>query len=221
MSSRLSEFSQQFLQARWTELNRRYFRGALPPIPILWSPRLTASMGLFSSRFGPRTKVTDGGKADADSRVIRLSFPLFRQLYQQGSHAREDSHAREELIGTLAHEMNHQWQSDILKRRPNHGADFRRMMHQINKDGLQITVYHALRQEVDAFARYVWRCQQCGYIYRRQRRTIQPRRHQCGACRGRLRELKLSEAGHHSSLPQRHDADQSMERSSSQLMLDF
>jgi len=98
----------------------------------------------------------------------------------------EPSH---ETVMTLAHEMIHQWQYDILKRRPNHGADFRRMMDQMNRDGLGITIYHSLGKEVAALAKYAWRCQHCGCLYQRQRRTIQPRRHFCGACRGPLREL--------------------------------
>jgi predicted SprT family Zn-dependent metalloprotease len=93
---------------------------------------------------------------------------------------------------TLAHEMIHQWQYDILKRRPNHGMDFRRMMTRMNQDGLGITIYHSLGKEVAALAKYAWRCQQCGSIYRRQRRTIQPRRHFCGSCRGPLRELPVT-----------------------------
>jgi predicted SprT family Zn-dependent metalloprotease len=174
----------EYLQATWAQLNRRYFRNALPPIPIRWSSRLTASLGLFYSRSGPRTRVIHGGKSDSDHRVIRLSLPLFRQLFQ------ERRQGDEELIATLAHEMIHQWQYDILKRRPNHGADFRRMMQRMNQDELGITVYHSLGREVDALARYVWRCRQCGNTYHRRRRTIQPRRHRCGACRGPLQELR-------------------------------
>jgi predicted SprT family Zn-dependent metalloprotease len=206
----------EYLQATWAELNRRYFRNALPPIRIVWSSRLTASMGLFYSRVGPRTRVNTDHRTDFDRRVIRLSLPLFRQLHTQ------HLYGNEELIGTLAHEMIHQWQYDILKRRPDHGADFRRTMRRMNQDGLRITVYHSLHQEVDAFARYVWRCQQCGYLYRRQRRTIQPRRHQCGACRGSLREVKLSDAGRRSSSPPlRYGTGRGMARTSEQLVLDF
>jgi predicted SprT family Zn-dependent metalloprotease len=206
----------EYLQATWAELNRRYFRNALSPIPIVWSSRLTASMGLFYSRVGPRTSVNTEHRTDFDRRVIRLSLPLFRQLHKQ------HLHGNEELIGTLAHEMIHQWQYDVLKRRPNHGADFRRMMRRMNEGGLRITVYHSLHQEVDAFARYVWRCQQCGYLYRRQRRTIQPRRHECGACRGSLREVKQPEAGHPVlSLPPHRRRGQGTVRSSEQLVLDF
>ena len=53
---------------------------------------------------------------------------------------------------TLAHEMIHQWQYDILKRRPNHGQDFRRMMARMNLDGLGITIYHSLGKAVTALA---------------------------------------------------------------------
>jgi predicted SprT family Zn-dependent metalloprotease len=206
----------EYLQAAWADLNRRYFHGALPPISILWSSRLTASMGLFYSRVGPRNRVNTEHMSNPDRRVIRLSLPLFRQLHTQ------PPHSDKELIGTLAHEMIHQWQYDILKRRPNHGAEFRRMMHRMNQDGLRITVYHSLHQEVDAFARYVWQCQRCGYLYRRQRRTIQPRRHRCGACRGPLLELKLSDASRRSSSrPPRHGTGRGTARTSDQLVLNF
>jgi predicted SprT family Zn-dependent metalloprotease len=100
-------------------------------------------------------------------------------------------HQDHETLTTLAHEMIHQWQYDILKRRPNHGTDFRRMMTRMNEEGLGITIYHTMGKEVAALAQYAWRCQRCGSIYRRQRRSIQPRRHSCGTCRGPLRELAV------------------------------
>jgi predicted SprT family Zn-dependent metalloprotease len=77
-----------------------------------------------------------------------------------------------------------------LRRRPNHGPDFLRKMTEMNRDGaLAITTYHSLQNEVLTFARFTWRCRQCGHLYRRQRRTIQPTRHHCGICRGALQEL--------------------------------
>jgi hypothetical protein len=63
-------------------------------------------------------------------------------------------------------------------------------MTEMNRDGaLSITIYHSLQKEVLALTRFAWRCRQCGRVYRRQRRTIQPRRHHCGICRGLLQEL--------------------------------
>jgi predicted SprT family Zn-dependent metalloprotease len=109
---------------------------------------------------------------------------LLHQVVQRSEYGKQ------EIVSTLAHEMIHQWQYDILKRRPNHGANFLRKMTEMNRDGaLAITIYHSLQKEVLALARFAWRCQQCGRVYRRQRRTIQPRRHHCGICRGLLQEL--------------------------------
>ncbi len=188
MSALLS--SPESLLTIWTELNRRYFQDALPPIPIEWSRRLTSSAGMFVCRIGPRHAFPQATDEDRRRRCIRLSAVLLQI---------NDPHQHHETVMTLAHEMIHQWQYDILKRRPNHGLDFRRMMARMNQDGLGITIYHSMGKEVAALTKYAWRCQQCGSIYRRQRRTIQPRRHFCGACRGPLRELAVV---HHEPQPE-------------------
>ena len=111
--------------------------------------------------------------------MIRLSAPLLRNQPES------------EIIRTLAHEMIHQWQYDVRKRRPNHGSDFREMMAIMNGDGLGITVRHSLDHQVEALNKYAWECSRCGKAYHRQRRTISPRRHQCGKCRGPLMEISL------------------------------
>jgi predicted SprT family Zn-dependent metalloprotease len=166
------------LQTRWQHLNKRYFSGSLPSIAIVWSPRLTSSVGMFASRGGTRTSTGQG------SREIRLSLPLFVKL------ADRTPYAEQELLNTIAHEMIHQWQFDLLKRRPDHGLAFLRKMTEMNRTGeVAITTYHSLEQEVLALSRFTWRCADCGRIYRRQRKTIQPGRHRCGVCRGILHEL--------------------------------
>jgi predicted SprT family Zn-dependent metalloprotease len=106
--------------------------------------------------------------------------------------AERTPYAEQELLNTLAHEMIHQWQFDVLKRRPDHGLDFLRKMTEMNRSGeVAVTRYHSLQHEVLALSRFAWRCKNCGRIYRRQRKTIEPRRHQCGGCRGALQELRL------------------------------
>jgi hypothetical protein len=68
--------------------------------------------------------------------------------------------------------------------------EFLRKMTQINRTGeVAITTYHSLEKEVMALSKFAWRCQDCGRLYRRHRRTIQPKLHQCGSCRGTLQEL--------------------------------
>lgn len=176
------------LLAVWNDLNARYFDGDLPPIALVWSGRLTSSVGMFVSRTGPRSSWAENAPSKTPKREIRLSVPLLRPLLA-GS-----PYGWNELVSTLAHEMIHQWQYDILKRRPNHGPDFLRKMREMNRDGtLAVTVYHTLKKEVQALSRFAWRCGRCGRIYRRQRRTIQPRRHHCGSCRGSLQEVSSSD----------------------------
>jgi predicted SprT family Zn-dependent metalloprotease len=176
-------WSAERLQQQWARLNERHFEGRLPTIAIVWSRRLTASVGMFVSRGGPRGRGTEPGRRH---REIRLSLPLLERLAQRSAYAEQ------ELLNTLAHEMIHQWQFDVLKRRPNHGLAFMRKMTDMNRTGeVAITLYHALQHEVAALSRFAWRCRQCGRVYRRQRRTIEPARHHCGQCRGSLQELRL------------------------------
>jgi predicted SprT family Zn-dependent metalloprotease len=176
----------------WNELNGRYFAGLLPPIDLVWSRRLTSSVGMFISRRGPRPRLDQEGLRPPSKREIRLSLPLLHQA----THTSE--YGEQEIVNTLAHEMIHQWQYDSLKRRPNHGPDFLRKMTEMNRDGtLAITIYHSLQKEVLALTRFAWRCRQCGQLYRRQRRTIQPRRHHCGICKGSLQELNPSHVNRH------------------------
>jgi len=163
------------LRAHWTDLNGRYFDGGLPPIDIVWSARLTSSAGMFVSHTGPRSR--EDGHDGRARRLIRLSTPLLQNLFER------------ELLTTLAHEMIHQWQFDVRKRRPDHGHDFLEKMEAMNRDGLKITIHHTLDAEVSAFMTYAWRCLECGQDYQRQRRTIRPKDHRCGACRGPLGEV--------------------------------
>ncbi len=167
------------LQTLWQGLSLRYFENRLPAISIEWSSRLTASTGLFVSEVGPRSRWVSSAYRHGSARVIRLSSLLLRHQ------------SEEEIRRTLAHEMIHQWEFDIRKRRPSHGQEFRMMMDRMNRDGLGITVRHQLDEVVGARNRYAWQCLHCGMDYHRQRRTIIPSRHICSRCGGTLVERDL------------------------------
>ena len=204
------------LNTLWGDLNSRYFDSALPPIDLVWSRRLTSSAGMFVSRAGPRSSWTGNVLHKSPKREIRLSLPLLTPLLSSSAFGRN------ELVSTLAHEMIHQWQYDILKRRPNHGPDFLNKMTEMNRDGqLAVTIYHSLDQAVLALSRFAWRCGQCGRIYRRQRRTIQPRRHHCGSCRGALHELPASDITRHLAATSTRSARSMAVDPVGQLELDF
>ncbi len=163
----------------WQDLACRFFENRLPAITIEWSVRLTASAGLFVSEVGPRSRWVSSAYRHGAARVIRLSAPLLR------------GQPESELLGTLAHEMIHQWEFDIRKCRPSHGPMFREKMDEMNRAGLGITIRHQLNETVEALNRYAWQCIRCGMAYHRQRRTIVPARHFCSRCRGALVEVAL------------------------------
>jgi len=170
------------VQAMWQSLAHRFFENRLPPITIEWSKRLTSSAGMFVSQVGPRSPWVSRDYRQGAARVIRLSAPLLRHQPE------------EELRRTLAHEMIHQWQFDIRKHRPSHGAEFREMMHRMNAEGLGVSVRHQLETAVQLRIRFAWQCLQCGMAYHRQRRTIIPSRHICSRCRGKLVEVEWQQA---------------------------
>lgn len=172
------------LAQEWKALNSRYFAQALSPITITWSPRLTTSLGVFvcQQHHGLASRVL-GRSTRSFVSIIRLSTPLFASL------ARRPQTAEHELRRTLAHEMIHQWQAERLCIIPNHGPTFVTVMERMNEDGCGVSIYHSLRHEVERLSRHAWVCNDCGLVYRRQRRTISPRYHRCGKCRGTLRVL--------------------------------
>ncbi len=170
------------LQVMWQHLASRFFENRLPAITIEWSSRLTASTGLFVSQVGPRSRWVSPAYRHGEGRVIRLSAPLLR------------GQPEAELERTLAHEMIHQWEFDIRKRRPSHGPTFREMMDRMNAEGLGIAIRHQLNENVVAWNRYAWQCMNCGMAYHRQRRTIFPSRHLCSRCRGPLEEVTVEQS---------------------------
>lgn len=171
----------------WHSLNQQFFHLRLLPIPILWSRRLTSSLGVFVGYRRNWPSILSKKPGRADQCLIRLSIPLFQNLTTTPLLA--DKVLRE----TVAHEMIHQWQFQVLREMPNHGASFRQLMHHMNAANLAVRVYHRYAPQTNRPIRFVWACQNCGLRYPRQRRSINPRRHRCGRCHGILAQIDRAE----------------------------
>ena len=105
--------SVEHLQSIWQELNDSYFRNRLPAIDIQWSTRLTASARPLSEPNGSAHLLGgSGGTAWQRDESFACRFPLL------------SGQSFEEMRGTLAHEMIHQWQFDVKKYCPSHGGNF-------------------------------------------------------------------------------------------------
>ncbi|KAJ1606183.1 SprT-like metalloprotease [Cryptosporidium canis] len=81
--------------------------------------------------------------------VVSLSEPLLKYR------------SVKELKETILHELIHAYLflTSNNRDRNSHGKEFRFHMDRINKlSGLNITIYHNFRDELEYYRRYVWRC---------------------------------------------------------------
>ena len=71
-----------------------------------------------------------------------------------------------------------------------HGAEFkawgRRATDAFKHLGVEVTTKHSYQIEY----KYVWECVGCGYEFKRHSKSVDPERHSCGKCKGRLAQTK-------------------------------
>ncbi|KAK2198434.1 bifunctional SprT-like domain-containing protein Spartan/SprT-like [Babesia duncani] len=168
------------------------FDGALEAVVVGWSNRLTLCAGKCYHR----------GRGFCE---IRLSEPLLR--YRSANECKE----------TLLHEMIHAYlfAKNKSKRHAGHGKDFIWHMNRINEiTGLNVTIHHNFRREVEYHRRHVWRCSGAcrnlppafGYIRRSRNIIPGPRdkwwNHHAQICAGTF--VKVDEAGMHALVDLEH-----------------
>ncbi|OAL46274.1 hypothetical protein IQ07DRAFT_547546 [Pyrenochaeta sp. DS3sAY3a] len=102
----------------------------------------------------------------------------------------------ERLYNVLAHEYCHLATFMISEVRNNpHGAEFKSWGARVTKafahKGVEVTTKHSYQIEY----KYVWECIACGHAFKRHSKSIDPERHSCGACKGRLTQTKPTPRG--------------------------
>lgn len=96
------------------------------------------------------------------------------------------------LLNVLAHEFCHLANFMVSNVRNNpHGREFKAWASQVTarfggSHGIQVTTKHSY----DIEYKYVWQCAACGMEFKRHSKSIDVRRHTCGACRGQLVQTK-------------------------------
>ncbi|XP_037071067.1 sprT-like domain-containing protein Spartan [Pollicipes pollicipes] len=119
------------------DFDKHFFWGKLGSVELKWSPRMTSCAGVCSYQPG-------SGLCS-----VRLSRPLLTLR------------PRSDLVQTLLHEMIHAllFVTRCSDNRQEHGPEFHRHMHRINKiAGTKITVYHTFHDEVAHLLTHWWRC---------------------------------------------------------------
>ncbi|KAK3899489.1 SprT-like family-domain-containing protein [Staphylotrichum tortipilum] len=96
------------------------------------------------------------------------------------------------LLNVLAHEFCHlaTFMLDGVTTNP-HGREFKAWAARCSaafgdSQGIEVTTKHTY----DIDFRYAWECDECGVLYKRHSKSIDPSRHRCGRCKGGLRQVK-------------------------------
>ncbi|KAI4927662.1 hypothetical protein J4E85_006174 [Alternaria conjuncta] len=102
----------------------------------------------------------------------------------------------ERLYNVLAHEFCHLTTFMISEVRNNpHGAEFkswgRKATVAFASKGVEVTTKHSYQIEY----KYVWECISCGYEFKRHSKSVDPARHSCGKCKGKLAQTKPTPRG--------------------------
>lgn len=100
------------------------------------------------------------------------------------------------LYNVLAHEFCHLTTFMISNVRNNpHGAEFkswgRKATAAFEHLGVEVTTKHSYQIDY----KYIWECVSCGYEFKRHSKSVDPARHSCGRCKGRLAQTKPTPRG--------------------------
>jgi len=170
--SSFSKNRQHYTTSTFVEFNTKAFNSALSSVEVSWSKRLKTTAGLTRLK---RIGTTDNMRRIA---TIELSTKCLDSV--------------ERLRSTLLHEMCHAaaWLVDGVHK-PPHGSVFKKWaslsMRKIRD--VEVTTTH---DYVIQF-KYAWKCTNnvCGTIIKRHSRSVDPKRHCCGSCKGKLIEIEV------------------------------
>lgn len=150
-----------------------------------------------------KTLKTTAGRANWRREQIRLrTGPLPTDIKTTHMHhcsielAEKVIDDADRLRNVLAHEFCHLavFLIDGVRNNP-HGAEFkawaRKVGERFGDQGVEVTTKHSYEIEY----RYVWECVGCGYAFKRHSKSVDPKRHSCGKCKGRLVQVKPTPRG--------------------------
>ncbi|KAL3793190.1 hypothetical protein ACHAW5_009492 [Stephanodiscus triporus] len=157
----------------FSEFNQRAFQDALSSVEVTWSKKLNKTAGITRMR----------GKLGDDNAHTRVA------TIELSTKVIDDE---ERLRSTLLHEMCHaaQWLVDGVHK-PPHGRNFKKWaaisMRKIRD--VEVTTTH----DYQIVYKYAWACtaSNCKAVIKRHSRSVDPTKHCCGRCKGKLIEIEV------------------------------
>ena len=157
-------------------------------IKLVWSKTLKTTAGRANWR-REQIRIRNGSQATDVRTEIRhhCSIELAEKVIDD----------EERLYNVLAHEFCHLTTFMISEVRNNpHGAEFKAWGRKATaafggSKGVEVTTKHSYQIEY----KYIWECVLCGYEFKRHSKSVDPTRHSCGKCKGRLVQTKPKPRG--------------------------
>ena len=160
-------------------------------IQILWSKKLSSTAGRANWRretLRRKSPIESEGSADGGPNIPTHRHHASIELAEK---VIDDA---ERLVNVLAHEYCHlaTFMIDGIKDQP-HGPAFKAWAAKCTRafgtsHGVEVTTKHAY----NITYKYAWLCTNgdCGTEYQRHSRSIDPEKHGCGKCKGRLEQVR-------------------------------
>ena len=149
-------------------------------INIIWSKKLSSTAGRANwRREAVRHRNADCTISETTHRH-HASIELAEKVID----------CEDRLINVLAHEYCHlaNFMISGVKDQP-HGKEFKAGAAQVTRAfgdrGVEVTTKHGY----DITYKYIWACDDCDLEYKRHSKSIDPAKHSCGVCKGRLVQI--------------------------------
>ncbi|GIZ38553.1 hypothetical protein CKM354_000196900 [Cercospora kikuchii] len=187
----LQELDQTITQGRIAALS-----ASTGGVQIIWSKTLNSTAGRANWR-RETTKCHHSSNTIKDptkAATTTTTHKHFATIELASKVLTYSPQAETQLLNVLAHEFCHlaNFMISGIKDQP-HGASFKswgRKCSQAFKDrGIEVTTKHSYEIEY----KYVWKCveyEECGMEFKRHSKSIDPKRHRCGGCKGNLVQVK-------------------------------
>jgi predicted SprT family Zn-dependent metalloprotease len=146
-------------------------------VKIIWSKKLN----------------TTAGRANWKRETIHSKMPditTFRH-YAAIELAEKVIDDEDRLLNVIAHEFCHLANFMVSNIRTNpHGKEFKawatRVSREFGNRGIEVTTKHSYEIEY----KYIWECENCGTLFKRHSKSIDPGKHKCGVCKSKLVQTK-------------------------------
>ncbi|PHH79963.1 hypothetical protein CDD80_3248 [Ophiocordyceps camponoti-rufipedis] len=151
-------------------------------VKLVWTKTLNTTAGRANwRRESIRTKPASGTSV-VTTHAHHASIELAEKVIDD----------EDKLLNVLAHEFCHlaNFMISGITKNP-HGKEFKAWADKCSRafgasHGIKVTTKHSY----DIDFKYVWACNDCGSEYKRHSKSIDPKRHRCGSCKGVLAQTK-------------------------------